>query len=517
MKKRLTFILLMAIATITCQAQSEKRLALVVGNSEYLGKGNSLANPAHDAEDVSAKLKTLGFDVTTLIDGSLLQMKDAINLFSSKAKDYDIAFFYYSGHGLQTKGSNYMMPVDAEPSTTADIEYECYPLNRLLDKLDESNCPMKIIVLDACRNNPFTKGWYRGNGEEGLASVQSPKGTFITFATAAGSVAYDGTGRNSPYTTAFLQTLDTPNLSLFEFFNTVGQLVLEETQNKQDPWVNYSTMKGSFYFNKKATPAPAVTSAQSSPAPPTDTKSESLTFTVNGVSFVMKRVEGGAFWMGAQNTDPDGRNYDSESLNIESPVHKVILNSFYIGETVVTQALWKAVMGNLPTSLLEKPTYQCDNCPIVEVSWEDCYEFITKLNKLTNKNFHLPTEAEWEYAARGGQKSKGFKYSGSNYLKDVSLRSSIGMGSVKVKYPNELGIYDMTGKVWQWCNDFYDKYSNYEQNNPNPQKTNSNNLKHIMRGGSYIYVEGNCRVSFRYPESDNYKSIDVGFRLALSE
>ena len=221
--------------------------------------------------------------------------------------------------------------------------------------------------------------------------------------------------------------------------------------------------------------------------------------------------------MGAQNTDPDGRNYDSDALDIESPVHKVILNSFYMGETVVTQALWKAVMGNIPTSLLKRPTDQCDNCPIVEVSWEECYEFITKLNKLTNKNFHLPTEAEWEYAARGGQKSKGFKYSGSNYLKDVSLRSGMGMGSVKVKYPNELGIYDMTGKVWQWCNDFYDKYSNYEQNNPNPQKTNSNNLKHIMRGGSYIYVEGNCRVSFRSLKSDNYKSIDVGFRLALSE
>lgn len=271
MKKHLTILFLMFVSISF--AQNEKRIALVIGNAEYLGKGCSLRNPAHDAEDVSTKLKTLGFDVTTLIDGSLLQMKDAVNIFGSKSKDYDIAFFYYSGHGLQTKGNNYMMPVDAEPNTAADVEYECYPLNRLLDKLDESNCPMKIIVLDACRNNPFTKGWYRGNAEEGLASVQSPKGTFITFATAAGSVAYDGTGRNSPYTSAFLQTLDTPNLSLFEFFNTVGLLVLEETHNKQDPWVNYSTMKGSFCFNKTVTPAPSVVKATTT-TQPTGTRTE---------------------------------------------------------------------------------------------------------------------------------------------------------------------------------------------------------------------------------------------------
>ncbi len=249
MKKHLTFILLMVLATITCKAQNERRLALVIGNAEYVGKGNSLRNPAHDATDVATKLQTLDFDVTTLINGSKLQMKDAIHQFGIKAKDYDIALFYYSGHGLQSKGYNYMMPVDAELDSPADIEYACYPLNQLLDKLDESNCPMKIIVLDACRNNPFTKGWYRGNDEEGLASVNPPRGTFITFATAAGSVALDGSGRNSPYTTAFLETLDTPNLSIFDFFNTVGQVVLEKTHGKQDPWTNHSTMKGDFCFN----------------------------------------------------------------------------------------------------------------------------------------------------------------------------------------------------------------------------------------------------------------------------
>ena len=531
MKKHL-ILLLMAIAAITANAQTEKRLALVVGNSEYLGKGNSLANPAHDAEDVSAKLNTLGFDVTTLIDGSILQMKDAIQQFSSKAKDYDIAFFYYSGHGLQTKGNNYMMPVDAELDSPADIEYACYPLNQLLDKLDESNCPMKIIVLDACRNNPFTKGWYRGSTEEGLVSVQSPKGTFITFATAAGSVAYDGTGRNSPYTMAFLQTLDTPNLSLFEFFNTVGQLVLDETQNKQDPWVNYSTMKGSFYFNKRATPkpsvvqastsqkpsttqpqpeivsAPAVTSAQSSPAPPTDTKSESLTFTVNDVSFVMKRVEGGTFWMGAQNTDPDGRNYDSEAGNGEGPVHSVTLSNYYIGEAEVTQALWKAVMGN--ASCYRKG----DDLPIYQVSHYQCRKFISKLNELIGCAFRMPTEAEWEFAARGGKKCQGFKYSGSNNIKEVAWFDKNSRGKphkIKEKKPNELGLFDMSGNIQEWCCDRYDNYSPSSLINPKSIEGSC----YVMRGGEFASFARHCRNASRggsLPETGG-----GGLRLCLPE
>ena len=260
MKKHI-LIILMVLFAITAFAQSEKRLALVIGNAEYVGKGNTLRNPVNDANDVSTKLKALDFDVTTLRNGSKLEMKDAIHQFSVKAKNSDVALFYYSGHGLQSEGQNYMMPVDAEPDSPADIEYSCYPLNQLLDKLDESNCPMKIVVLDACRNNPFTRGWYRSSAEDGLASVNPPRGTFITFATAAGSKALDGTGRNSPYTNAFLETLDVPNLTLFDFFNTVGQQVLEETNNRQDPWTNHSTMKGDFCFNvteKETTPATPI-------------------------------------------------------------------------------------------------------------------------------------------------------------------------------------------------------------------------------------------------------------------
>lgn len=243
------FILFVTIWGCNLSIQSERRLALVVGNSEY-GKQNYLENPVHDAEDIASKLGTMDFEIIKLTNGTLKQMDDAISDFGAKAKSYDVVLFYFSGHGLQSKGENYLMPIDAELNSEADIKYKCFPLNLLLDKLDESNCPMKIVVLDACRNNPFMKRWHRGSGSVGLASVSPPKGTYISFSTAAGSVALDGVGRHSPFTQAFLETLDMPNLSLFDFFNEVGQKVLAETNGEQDPWTNHNTMKGKFFFNQ---------------------------------------------------------------------------------------------------------------------------------------------------------------------------------------------------------------------------------------------------------------------------
>ena len=244
-------ILLLLFATCFCELSvfSEKRLALIIGNSEY-GKQNYLENPVHDAEDVALKLESLGFEVIKLIDGTLRQMDESVSDFGQRSRSYDVVLFYYSGHGLQTKGENYLMPVDAELGSEADVKYKCLPLNLLLDKLDESNCPMKIVVLDACRNNPFIKRWYRGNVAMGLASVSPPKGTYISFSTAAGSVALDGSGQHSPFTQAFLEALDIPNLSLFDFFNEVGQKVLFDTNGEQDPWTNHNTMRGRFVFNQ---------------------------------------------------------------------------------------------------------------------------------------------------------------------------------------------------------------------------------------------------------------------------
>ena len=222
------------------------------------------------------------------------------------------------------------------------------------------------------------------------------------------------------------------------------------------------------------------------------------TFTVNGVSFFMVPVEGGTFQMGS---DADSR---------EQPVHTVTLDSYAIGQTEVTQALWTAVMGdNNPSNSIG------DNLPVEKVTWNDCQAFIMKLNQLTGKKFRLPTEAEWEYAARGGKESKGYKYSGSNNIDDVAWyrsNSNSNTHEVGTKKANELGIYDMSGNVWEWCQDWFGSYTSTAQSNPTGA---SSGTYRIFRGGGFWFTADNCTVSYRNGDQPTNKDYRLGFRLAL--
>ena len=226
-------------------------------------------------------------------------------------------------------------------------------------------------------------------------------------------------------------------------------------------------------------------------------------FTVNGVSFEMVRVDGGTFLMGA--TSEQGSDADSD----EKPVHSVTLSGYYIGKTEVTQALWKAVMGSNPSQFMG------DDLPVEKVSWDDCQEFIRKLNSMTGQNFRLPTEAEWEFACRGGNNSRGYKYSGSINLGSVAWydgNSGNKTHPVGTKAPNELGIYDMSGNVWEWCSDWYADYTSYSQTNPKGPQSGSSR---VIRGGSWGSIVGRCRSSFRYCGTPSICYDYLGLRLAL--
>ncbi len=237
------------------------------------------------------------------------------------------------------------------------------------------------------------------------------------------------------------------------------------------------------------------------------------TFTVNGVSFTMLPVEGGTFTMGA--TPEQGT---SDPWNDERPTHEVTLSTFSIGETEVTQALWQAVMGSNPSEFTGDPSR-----PVEMVSWDDCQAFIVRLNQMTGRNFRLPTEAEWEYAARGGKKTQGYKYAGSNDVNEVAwwdTNAGDGVGPdspdygthpVASKKANELGLYDMSGNVWEWCQDWYGSYSSEAQTNPTGPATGSNR---VYRGGSWFNYARNCRVSSRYHWTMNGTNY-MGLRLAL--
>ena len=224
----------------------------------------------------------------------------------------------------------------------------------------------------------------------------------------------------------------------------------------------------------------------------------------NGISIEMVKVEAGSFNMGAT---PEMENPNED----EKPVHRVTLtNNYYIGKYEVTQALWKIVMGSNPSNS------KGDNLPVEKVSWNDCQKFISKLNKLTGKSFRLPTEAEWEYAARGGNKSRGYQYSGSNTIGDVAWydgNSGSKTHAVGTKQPNELGAFDMTGNVWEWCQDWFNRYSSSPQTNPIGAVSGS---CRVYRGGSCCY-SGYCRCSCRFDGTPDFRNGDLGLRLVLSE
>ena len=234
----------------------------------------------------------------------------------------------------------------------------------------------------------------------------------------------------------------------------------------------------------------------------------------NGISIDMVRVEAGKFTMGAT-AEMENPHHS------EKPTHQVTLtNDYYIGKYEVTQALWKAVMGNNPSN------FKGDNLPVEQVSWDDCQEFISKLNRITGKTFRLPTEAEWEYAARGGNKSRGYQYSGSNNLLDVAWyddwyddNSGDKTHAVGTKQPNELGIYDMSGNVSEWCQDWYEAYSSSSQVNPTGANSEFDPSYRVYRGGSWEDDDRFCRSSRRAcgepGDRDRYSTL--GLRLVLSE
>lgn len=228
-------------------------------------------------------------------------------------------------------------------------------------------------------------------------------------------------------------------------------------------------------------------------------------FIVNGVTFKMIRVEGGSFMMGASSGFIVGAYED------QKPTHRVTLDDYYIGETLVTQALWRAVMGDNPASR------KGESLPVDRVSWNECQEFIKRINKITGITFSLPTEAQWEYAARGGRRSRGYQYAGSDDINKVTWWGSEDAENmihpVKLKLANELGLYDMSGNLYEWCQDWYGPYSSAPQTNPMGP---SNGPGRVNRGGCWFSKAAHCIVTFRTHNSQIKSNDCTGFRLALS-
>jgi hypothetical protein len=233
------------LATQQTDNSTKKRIALLIGNGAYLN--SILANPENDAREFKNELIRFGFDVFEYENLNQIQMKKAIDEFGVKLKNYDVGLFYYAGHGIQSKGINYLIPVDAILGSEQQIEYDCVQADRILGAMEASGAKVNIMILDACRNNPFERSWTRTISGKGLAYMNAPSGTLIAYATAPGSTASDGSGKNGLYTSAILESIKIPNLTILQMFQNVRSIVSQKSNKQQIPWESTS-LTGDFYF-----------------------------------------------------------------------------------------------------------------------------------------------------------------------------------------------------------------------------------------------------------------------------
>src|SRR6202171_5919190 len=269
-----SYVFLAAVAAAFLSAPfpalADKRIALVVGNSNYQNVAR-LENPRNDATLMATTLRSLGF--TLVGDGPQLDLdKAALDLtvqkFGSTLQGADVAMFYYAGHGVQIRGANFLVPVGANPTREADVDFQMVDVGLVLRQMEGAGTRLNLGGLDACRNNPFGGRGLRAT-DGGLAQMRAPEGTLISFATQPGSAAQDGADGNSPFTKALARTIQRPGLDIFRAFNEVGLAVMQATGNAQQPWLSTSPIRGDFYF---AGLPPATDASKTTPmpvAPPT--------------------------------------------------------------------------------------------------------------------------------------------------------------------------------------------------------------------------------------------------------
>lgn len=501
---------------------SEQRLALVIGNKEYDRKDAQLTNPANDANDVANALEELGFTVIKKINLSKTEFEKTIDEFGAKLTNYQVGLFYFSGHGLQYKGENYFVPTDANMSSEPQIEYQCVPLGRLLSAMEGANTLTNLVILDACRDAPFKKSWAsRGSGKQGLTNPNNPPGTSVVFATSAGSTASDNPGeRNGLFTGELLKFIKTEGRPLSQILYDTKSAVFLKSQKQQMP-EEYNKLFGDFYFKKSPNVAPSTSTVVQNtiPNPLVSTPNNNI---VNSKNIFL---QGSSFKMGLNGQSPD-----------ERPVHEVKLNNFWIAKYEVSVSEWKEFCNATKRPMPRKPSWEWqDNEPIVGISWYDAIDYCNWLSSksgltpayqksgkevewdITADGFRLPTEAEWEFAARGGKLSKNTSFSGTEDPKIGGWYNENSEGKphkIGTKIANEAGLYDMSGNVWEWCWDWHDETYYRKSPKENPIGPSSGTTK-VLRGGSWL--TNDIRVTLRIGNIPEVKPFDCGLRVVRNQ
>ena len=556
-KKIIFFATLMLFMANIHMASADRRTALVIGNSAYKTI-NPLPNPVNDATDMKAALEKLGFEVILKINADRSRIREAVRRFGDKIRQGGVGLFYYAGHGVQVDGINYIVPVGVDIKRRYDIEDQGLKMRYLLGAMEEANNKLNIIILDACRDNPF-RGFSGRGSTRGLARMDAPTGSIIAYATGPGKKAADGVGRNGTYTAQLLKNISSPGLSVQEMLNQTGLDVMRATSDEQVPWTS-STPVDKYYLAGGTPEAQPPGPQEKGPAPAIPVPKDTWTDPVTGMEFTW--VPAGCYLMGQTGTEKQylikevGEEKYKKWYERELPRHEVCVDGFWMAETEVTRGQFrqfinqtgyktdadkqgKAYIFNketdwkwkeMPGYNWEKTGYsQTDTHPAVCVSWNDANAFVKWLSKRAGRDFALPTEAQWEYAARGGTDFMRFwgttdsvacKYANvadkDNWNPSFPCSDGYKFTSPVGKYdPNPFGLYDMLGNVWEWCEDVYDKNAYSKHNRNNPVVTTGGSSR-VYRGGSWRNDARSVRAGNRCRDSAGNRGSYVGFRLCLS-
>lgn len=550
-----------------------KRHALIIGNLNY--RVGPLKNPLNDAQDIGQALRQLDFRVQTLENTkNRRELQEGIRQALQQIPKNSVLFFYYSGHGIEIKGQNYLIPTDFNMQSENDLEYDAVSLNWVLSELRDTQARLNIVVLDACRNNPYTS--FQKSSSRGLAGITgSPVGMQIIYAADAGEVANDNPNqRNGLFTQEFLKAIKTPGASVEQVFKVTGYQVSKKSAYKQNPAI-YGKAYEDFHFTSPLfsttlpddprllpTPRPTVNPdflAEPLPTPPPSLTPPSPSSTpqrpavslatpvpkptakpqyyhdqqvlFNQLDMGFRRIPAGAFVMGSLPTE--------KHRDADEHAHSVHLSrDYYLQTTEVTQKQWQAVMG---TNIVEQrnkanPHWSLagvgDEYPMYYVNWHETQLFIQKLNQRGDGTYRLPTEAEWEYAVRAGNTTPyNFGYDiqdlpvygnfadkrviGWNSIIDSWAHAQLDDGNrlaARVGYykANDWGIYDMHGNLWEWVQDVYGPYPEGSVTNPQGPKAGE---YRVFRGGSWRDPAHYARSADRYFDAPTYRSSNLGFRV----
>jgi formylglycine-generating enzyme required for sulfatase activity len=489
----------------------EKRVALVIGNSQY--QTGALKNPGNDASDFRDRLKALGFREENIVFRQNLRTSEigpTLREFKGKLEPDAVALVFYAGHGLQVKGENYFPTVDSVIEGEEDVPQQSLKLSTLMQLLADSKSRVNIVFLDACRNNPFKRSFRDASRGLARSSEEMPSGTLVVYATRANDVASDGNGRNGTFTSALLTHMAEPGLPIEQVFKRVIRTVKAETKGAQEPWQEGS-LEGDFFF-VPGLPTAVAQAEMSSVVPALVSKVE-LSAPVAGtvvkdcaVCPELVYVPGGSFMMGSPASEA-GRN------DAEGPQHIVNIKPFYLGKFEVTQGQWKAIMGNNRSQF-----DQCgDDCPVEQVSWKDAREYVRRLKVTVGKDYRLPSESEWEYAARAGNPSKMDSVSGGVDLPAIAWFSENSQRTthlVGAKSPNVYGIFDMLGNVWEWTADAWHDDLTGAPDDGEPWITGGDTSRRVIKGGSWNFSAKHQRPARRFWAGVGSRDYDIGFRIA---